>query len=319
MHLLRRRHHVPALLLAAVFATAVAPRAFADNKTAADQLYDDAKKLMDEGKAAEACPKLEESMRLDPADGTELRLATCYEMIGRYATSWSLYRSALTKAKKANNAQRIEYATAHIAIVEPKRSKVTLVVAPGANVPGLVVKLDEDTIGAAAFGSALPVDPGTHRVSVSAPGKNTWETKVEIGPEKTEKSVQIPQLEDAPASNAAPTPGETSHGWAPYVVGGAGVLFLGGAIAARLVVSGAQDTRRGECATQRTQTCDDNNVSTIKTWDKLSYVFGGLAVVGLGVSVILYTTSGSSSSASKVGAGPTTIAGAPAFQIQGSF
>jgi len=320
MHLSRRRHHVPALLLAAVFATAVAPHALADNQAAADQLYDDAKKLMDEGKASEACPKLEESMRLDPADGTELRLASCYEMIGRYASSWSLYRAALTKAKKANTAQRIEFATQHIAIVEPKISHLTLAVAPGANVPGLVVKLDDDAIGAGAFGTALPVDPGTHKVSVSAPGKNTWETKVEVGPEKTEKSVQIPQLEDAPANTAT----TTTKGGVPtlaYVSIGAGAVFLAGAVIGQLSARSAFDDRKNDCAAQRTPTCDDTGTSKIHTWETISFVSAGLSAVSFGVGIYLIAT------APKTEAPPTVsslrvgiMPGAtPRFGIEGAF
>jgi hypothetical protein len=320
MHLSRRRQNVPTLLLAAVFATAVAPRAFADNKAAADQLYIDAKKLMDDGKAADACPKLEESMRLDPADGTELRLATCYEMIGRYATSWSLYRTALTKAKKANNAQRIEYATAHIAIVEPKISHVTLAVAAGANVPGLVVKLDEDTIGAGAFGTALPVDPGTHRVSVSAPGKNTWETKVEVGPEKTDKSVQIPQLQDAPAT----VPMTTAKGGVPtlaYVSIGAGVVFLAGAVVGQLSARSAFDDRKNDCAAQRTPTCDDTGTSKIHTWETLSFVSAGLSAVGFGVGIYLIASAPKKEDAPAVSSLRVGImpGSTPRFGIEGAF
>lgn len=102
----RRPQAAAAILATALLASSVAPRAFADNKTMATQLFDDAKKLMDAGKAAEACPKLEESMRLDPADGTELRLAYCYELVGRTATAWTLFKTGLEKAKKAGNQNR---------------------------------------------------------------------------------------------------------------------------------------------------------------------------------------------------------------------
>jgi hypothetical protein len=319
MLLQRRRSHVPALLLASVLTTAVAPQAFADNKAAAEQLYMDAKTLMEAGKAAEACPKLEESMRLEPADGTELRLATCYEMVGRWATSWGLYRTALTKAKKTNNAQRIEFATTHLALVEPKVSKVTLVADAGANVPGLVVKLDQDEIGAGAFGTAIPADPGPHKLVVSAPGKKPYETAVTVVGEGQGQTVKIPVLEDAPVS-APPESTSSGPGALPWIIGGAGVAFLGATIVSRIQVSSAQTDRQDACASQHTLACDDTGVSKIHTWDRLSYAFAGLAVVGIGVSIVMFTTSGSKgASGNQVGAGPATIAGAPGFQLQGSF
>ena len=54
----------------------------------AQGLYDNAKVLMEQGKYGDACPKLEESLRLDPGLGTQYHLADCYEHLGRTASAW---------------------------------------------------------------------------------------------------------------------------------------------------------------------------------------------------------------------------------------
>ncbi len=317
--LLTRPPHVSALALATMlFASFVASRASADNKTVATQLFDDAKKLMDSGKAAEACPKLEESMRLDPADGTELRLAYCYELTGRTATAWGLFKVGLEKAKKTGNQKRIEFATEHLAIVEPRLSHVTLSLDSAAKVAGLEVKWDYEVLGTASLGTALPVDPGAHKLIVSAPGKKTFESTITINGDGKNETVKIAPLADAAV--VAPTSSSSGPGALPWIVGGAGVVFLGATVFSRIQVSSAQGDRQDACAVQHSMSCDDTGVSKIQTWDKLSFVFGGLAAVGIGVSVVMLATSGSKGTpGTKVGGGPAAIGGAPGFQLQGSF
>ena len=56
---------------------------------AAQALFDQGRDLMRQNKHAEACPKLAESNRLDPAIGTLFHLADCYEQSGRVASAWA--------------------------------------------------------------------------------------------------------------------------------------------------------------------------------------------------------------------------------------
>src|SRR2546425_547721 len=72
------------------------------DKAASDVFFTDAKKLIEEGRFNEACPKFEESQRLDPTPGTLLNLGDCYKGASppRNASAWGAYRQAEAMARQ---------------------------------------------------------------------------------------------------------------------------------------------------------------------------------------------------------------------------
>src|SRR6188768_4131513 len=94
------------LVVGAVHLAVSPAHAQSTDSAAAQGLFDEAKALMATGKASEACPKLEESQRLDPGTGTLLNLALCYEKIGRIASAWSRNLDAAAAAKASGNTAR---------------------------------------------------------------------------------------------------------------------------------------------------------------------------------------------------------------------
>jgi tetratricopeptide (TPR) repeat protein len=175
----------------------------------AEALYRQARDLMAAGKYDEACPKFAESQRLDPATGTLLNLAACHEKQGRFATAWLEYSDAQMAARRDAREDRVEYARARAHELEPKLSRLTLSLAPGADDPALNIELDGASVGRAVIGAPTPVDPGRHTVRVSAPGKNPWSASIEIGVTE-QQSLVIPPLETAPPEVAAPVPSSTT-------------------------------------------------------------------------------------------------------------
>jgi hypothetical protein len=174
-------------------------------KTAvAEALYRQARDLMAAGNLDEACPKFAESQRLDPATGTLLNLAACHERQGKLATAWLEYSDVIVGARRDGRQDRVDYATERAAALEPKLSRLTLVLAPEADDPSLVLELDGAGLGRAAIGVPTPVDPGKHVVRASAPGKKAWEQEVTIGAEADQQTLTIPKLEDAPVEAAPP-------------------------------------------------------------------------------------------------------------------
>src|SRR6188768_4533635 len=105
----------PALALCGVAVSVPTPahaEAGAAQKAAAESLFDDGLKAMKSGHFAEACPKLEESERIDPAIGTLLYLGECYEKTGRTASAWATFREAASLANTSNQADRARVASA---------------------------------------------------------------------------------------------------------------------------------------------------------------------------------------------------------------
>lgn len=198
---------IPALgLLLSLFMLAPPASAeSADDKAAAEALFDEGKSLFLAKRFAEACPKLEASQKLDPGIGTLLYLADCYEGLGRVASAWATFREAAGAAKNAGQAERERVARARAAALEPKLHRLTLNVG-AADTPGLKILRNNTELKREVWGAALPIDPGKHEISAAAPGKKGWSTSVEIAAGPGTDTVAIPALEDAPASPPPPPP-----------------------------------------------------------------------------------------------------------------
>ena len=191
-------------LVASAIACAWAAPALAQAGDAAlaESLFREGKRLLGEHKYAEACPKFEESYKLDHGLGTLLNLASCHEAAGKPASAWAEFSEAASRAKRDNDNDRAQLAEDHIKALEPKLAHVSIAVAPGASVPGLVVKFDSRELSSAALGVQIPVDPGTHLVEASAPGKQPYSQSFETPATATVLAITVPALRDAPAAAA---------------------------------------------------------------------------------------------------------------------
>lgn len=172
----------------------------------AEQLFVTGKLLMQEKEYERACPKFEESFRLDStAIGTLLNLALCYEAQGRYASAWSRFREVAARSR-GKREDRVKLAEEHAAQTQKLLSMLTLNVEPAARVPGFMVRLDGEAIMSAAWGTEIPVDPGPRVVEADAPGKVPWRTSVEIAPRRERRTVTITPLRVAPREPPPPAP-----------------------------------------------------------------------------------------------------------------
>ncbi|MBK7579742.1 MAG: hypothetical protein IPI67_05975 [Myxococcales bacterium] len=172
------------------------------DRALATQLFKQGRALMQQKKHAEACPKLEESQRLDPGGGTLLNLALCHEAVGRTATAWSELSEAVSVARRDRRPDRERIASEHMKALEPRLSLLTIAVNTAVAPKGLAILRDGTEVAPVAWGTPMPVDPGSHLLEVSAPGFVTWTTTVEIGPDADKRTLAVPAL----AALTPPTP-----------------------------------------------------------------------------------------------------------------
>ncbi|HKY40478.1 MAG TPA: hypothetical protein VJN18_31305 [Polyangiaceae bacterium] len=190
-------------LALALHTSDVAAQASASDKAAAEALFDQGLRLMRQNSFTEACPKLEESNRIDPAVGTLLYLGECYERVGQTASAWATFREAASLATTSNQPDRARTASARAQEIEPKLSRLSIELASEvARIQGVVVKRGGQRIEPALYGTPLPVDPGDHRVEVTAPGYEPWSTAVTVAAGGGSANVRVPGLVKAPESKA---------------------------------------------------------------------------------------------------------------------
>jgi hypothetical protein len=221
-----RRLGVP-LLAISLLSGALPTTAFAQTKVSsgdaalAETLFRDAKALMQQEKYKDACPKLEESQRLDPGGGTQLTLALCYEGAGRPASAWAAFNEALSLAKRDNRPERVKIAQEKIDSLDPKVPYLTIVVPPEVASASPEVKRDGTVIRPTVWGTAMPLDPGEHVVEVTAAGKKKWSRKVTVTTDNLKITLKVGKLEDEggdaseedPKDAPPPPPTETKGSW----------------------------------------------------------------------------------------------------------
>jgi hypothetical protein len=190
-----------AVLAACCWSTPV--RAQTDNAALAESLFREGKRLSNEHKFAEACPKFAESYKLDPGLGTLLNLAICHESEGKPATAWAEFSEASSRAKREGDSDRAQLADEHVRALEPKLSHINVALAPGAAVAGLVIKFDSRELASAALGLPIAIDPGKHVLQASAPGKESSTQAFDIPSTPTTLTLTVPVLKDSASAPGA--------------------------------------------------------------------------------------------------------------------
>lgn len=189
---------------------AVAPGSRSD-AMAAEVLFAEARASMRDGKFAEACPKLEASLRLERAVGTMLNLADCYQQTKRPASAWFWFREGAAQAAKEGQRERASYARERAKDLEPGLCRLAIRVAPGDVPSDVVLRRDDVVVEREAWSVPVPVDPGPHVVVASgAEGRAPFraEVVVEAPPEGAcaPTFVTLPTFAARTATTPTPAP-----------------------------------------------------------------------------------------------------------------
>ncbi len=311
------------MLVALSGARLVRAQVSAEEKATAEAVFEEGMRLIKQGKFAEACPKFEMSQRVEPAVGTMLYLAECYEKTNRTASAWAMFKEAASLAENSGQVERMKTAQARAAQLEPRLAWLTIDVAKEALVPGFSMRRNGVPVSSELSGTATPVDPGEVTVDASAPGHLPFSTKVKV-PTKGRVSVPIPALQAAPeptpaplaatalaaqpegappaAVNAPPQPAASpsappkpapaeQRSLVPWIVGGAGLVALGLGTGFGIAAINNADNAREQCpnnvCNNEQGSKDADAAHTQATISNISFVLGAAAVA---TGVVLYFT-----------------------------
>jgi hypothetical protein len=332
-------------LFAPSAATAADPPKGGTDPIAAERIFYEARTLMNQSRWSEACPKLEESLRLGPGLGTAFNLADCNEHLGKVMTAWAGFLDVATQARQTNQPDREKLARKRAQALEPRLPMLFIEVR--STTPGLTVHRDGVPIEGAIWNVPIPVDPGTHRVTASAPGRRTSETTVESTEGKTAR-VSVPS--DLPVARVAATiptrassetatstgSPETERAFPPaiveksatqrtvgWILTGVGAVGVGVGAGFGLSSISKRDESRDHCVGNvcdatgmvlRGDAIQNGTIATIAT------IAGGAAVVsGLIVVLASPTSGGSHPRTGTLRAVPNASIAGGGFTLQGAF
>jgi hypothetical protein len=212
----------------------------------ADALFKEGRALLDAKNFDEACPKLAASQAKEPGAGTLLALALCHEGQGKTATAMNELREAAELGRRVGREDLARAADKRAQAMEPSLAKLVVRMPEGARYD---VACDGQTVEPSRVGEPFMVDPGEHKVKISARGKKARTytvrlsgaglTEIVVDPLEAEAAAVAPP---APARRPAkivtltteppaPEAADTSRGGAQRVIGltvaGLGIAGLG--------------------------------------------------------------------------------------------
>jgi hypothetical protein len=195
---------------------------------AAEELFREGRALITKHRYREACEKLNASAKIDPAVGTFVSLGECYAGLGRTASAWLSYRSAIALATQRHDPRKAGVEE-RAAAMEPQISNLVLHLSGDVATPSTQIAIDGEAFGRDILGAPMPIDPGAHSIVATAPGYKAWSGHVRVETLGDTIQVEVPPLEPLPdpAVVAGARRAAETRRTAGLVLGGAGLVGIG--------------------------------------------------------------------------------------------
>jgi hypothetical protein len=295
------------IVLAAFLATATllaSESGTARAASPAEALFQEGRRLLLAGQTDEACARFAESYAMVASSGTLLNLARCHQDQGKTATAWNEYKAAVRLARNQGREDRAAVADGNAHALEGTLARVTTTAVE--KVSDLRVVTEAGPLGDGGLGVDVPIDPGTHKVTVTAPGYLPWATTLEVkGAEQL--TLEIPRLEPQPPPSSlvratAPTAivdsradldraAATKRSSLGLYLGVGGAVVLAGGAAFWSVAYAKLQSAKTACSVGCSQSDHDSRVSQIQTLKYVaigSWIAGGALVVASGVDFVIH-------------------------------
>ncbi len=211
---MRPRFLLPALLAIAVstpvLVMGLARAQVSDaERAAARDLFKQGDELQRAGKFADALDKFQRAQQAFAAPTNVLRIAECQTQLGKLVEATESYRSVvrwqLPPGAPPAFQSAIDQARGELAQVEPRVPKLLVQVTP-ANVQNESLVIDGTAVPAALVGEPIPLDPGDHKVTVTATGYASPEQTVTLKERETKTLNVALQVSAIPCPLPLPQP-----------------------------------------------------------------------------------------------------------------
>lgn len=244
---------------------------------AAQLFFERGRDAASRGDAAAACQNFEESLRLDLAVGTLFNLARCEQDLGRLASAWQHLREGIDRLEEHDPRRAPALAAADE--LEPRVPRLEVRLANQAE--GRVFR-DGVELANLSLGTALPVNPGVHTVTVKKAGHVDAKYTIELA-EGASRTIDVaPGPPDVHSNETPPARGGAlrTAGW---IAGGVGVASLGVGL-----VTGAFALERSNVAHAHCDSsgaCDQRGLDALDASKNLGALSTATVAVGAGLLV----------------------------------
>ena len=295
--------------------------AFAGDKARADRLFEEGRGYLERKEYALACTAFEQSQQADPAIGTQLNIALCYEQWGKLASSYRAYLEAerLATAKKDN---RAKHARKKVNELGPKLARLRITIPANAD-PYSIYLFDGKETERALLGDELLLDAGEHTIEVRVAGAPPKTTAIRLEPgEQQSITLELPVVAKTPTTTVAAAPPRNQRKlYAGIGLAGGGGLVIGIASYVALIARSDYNDAIAMCPGNlcQTRSAYDATQAARSRASWMTVVGGaGVAMVGVGVYLVL-TSKGAPAKVEKVSARPLVAPDTIGVAIGGSL